>query len=153
MPLPKEWIFKPTIVAYPYSYNNTIVCHNCFMSWRKEIINPCNGLCTTCVKENPVQVQKAGRSLGEGFKINCCKCFQAVNRTNFGICREVCESCKADQPPLRQRCICCDKYDDNCWNNICINCRSGELIFCTFTGCFYRDWPHHNGNCWCLIYK
>lgn len=152
MPLPKEWKFKPTVVAYPYSYEDTIVCHNCYASWSKEIINPCTGLCKTCLEENPMQIQEIrGRCPGDQ---NCRKCFQVLKLTNFGICRDVCASCKADKHPLKQRCLSCDKYDDSCWNNICISCRSARLLICEHIGYFYRDWKHHNKSCWwCVNYK
>lgn len=151
MVLPREWKLKPIIAVQPYSYNNSRICHNCYTAWRKQIINPCTGLCKKCVIQNPVQKKE--------FRDNCpnetqCRnCLTILKRTNFGIYRDVCEACKADQPQLRQRCVYCSKYEDNCWNNICIKCMSGALILCDRIGVFYSSWTHHNRDCWCLNYK
>lgn len=153
MPFPKEWQSKPKIVARPHSANDTIACHNCYMFWPKEYMNPCNGLCGKCIEENPVPIREVReRRSSEHQNNGCHKCQQSLTHTNFGICRDVCDSCKVDHNPLRQRCRSCNRYKDDCWNNVCSGCRSNK-IFCENVGHFYVTSIRHDRTCWCVDHE
>lgn len=150
MPFPKEWQSKPVVPAYPFSANGTIVCHNCYVSWAKQYINPCTGLCVKCKEENPVAIREVQeKSPGMHQEHECYKCLQPLKRRNFGINRDICDSCKAHHP-LRQRCLACNKYYDDCWNNVCSKCRVIAEIFCENVGHFYSSSRDHDKECWCV---
>lgn len=152
MSFPIEWKSKPMIAAYPYSTHDQIVCHNCYVSWPKDHMNPCTGLCRKCIEENPTPTKEARqRRSGEREEHECRKCLQLLIRTNFGVSRDVCEECKPDQP-LRQRCLSCDRYQDDCWNNICSTCRTGKVL-CENVGHFYASFVRHDRECWCVWSK
>lgn len=149
MPFIKEWGSKPMVAAYPYSTNGQIVCHNCYVSWPKEHMNVCTGLCGNCVKENPVPIKENRENrTGERHEHQCRKCLQPLNHTNFGVNRDICEACMVEHP-LRQRCLACDKYTDDCWNNVCRKCRPGTM-FCEYVGHFYATDVQHDRTCWCV---
>lgn len=130
--------------------NDKVICHNCFTIWPKGEINMCNGLCRRCIRQNPVQIKDINRSSsGEGKGLQCKKCLRDLKHSNIGICRNTCNFCAVDHHPLKQRCMSCDIYSLDCWNNLCRLCRDNKGL-CHNTGYFFRNGTQHNEHCWCV---
>lgn len=145
MPFPKEWDSKVTVCVYPHKIEDAVVCHNCYCFFNKNLLNSCTGLCVKCTELNFVDSVK---------KVGTNKCVPCTNRTiNMGIIRVGCQKCASSvRQPLRQRCLGCDTYTQDCWNNVCPQCRAGRYL-CEKVGCLYSDANCHFRECWCLINK
>lgn len=149
MPFPKEWDSKVKICVYPCKIEDSVVCHNCYCSYSKSLLNPCTGLCANCVTVNSEQ------SLKKMYTNKCETCANMVknNAINMGIIRDRCINCVSTVcQPLIQRCIACNTYSQDCWNNVCRHCRANKYL-CENVGCLYSDQNHHFRKCWCLVNK
>lgn len=152
MPFPKEWDSKAKIMVFPFRQNNGVLCYNCQQGWPRDRINMFTGLCERCRQENPVPMQTRINGSGQQPRKGepCCKkCFKQLKHTNFGICRPVCEMCKVEEQPLKQRCMGCNKFFKDCWNNLCRRCRFRGIL-CDEVGYFYSCRERHRINCWCI---
>lgn len=148
----KQWDSKVMVATTPFKINKYIVCYNCRDAWLPEHMNVCTGLCPTCAEKNvtPLQVPSSKFVPSENArKCNCCN-LTKISNGNFGIVRENCRMC-INQPAMVQRCICCDSFNMDCWNNICEECRYGNY-FCEKTGEFFSNENVHFKKCWCLDY-
>lgn len=146
------WDSKIKVAALPYSINTYRVCYNCLDAWLPEQLNVCTGLCPTCAEKNIVSLKVPPKSAsGEnGRRCNLCN-FTKMQNSNFGIVRESCRLCLI-RPTMVQRCIHCDEFRTDCWNNICRSCRY-DTYLCDKTGQFYSNVNVHFKQCWCLEYN
>lgn len=152
MTYPKQWDSKVMVAALPYTINNYRVCYNCQDAWLSEKINVCTGLCPPCAERNIVPLKIPPKLVvGENVR-RCILCnFTRLQNSNFGIVRDACRLCIV-HPPIVQRCINCDAFRMDCWNNVCESCRYGTYL-CDKTGQFYTNQNIHFKQCWCLEYN
>lgn len=139
MPFPKEWDSKVKVLRF--SVKDFFTCHNCYVLTKRQFINDSTGLCRRCAEENrtPIERPQAGK----------CDSCNKLKTTNFGIIRDRCQSCITEDHPLRQCCIVCHLYTDDCWHAVCAFDR--EYIFlCENTGYMYDNANKHFKCCSCL---
>ena len=148
---PKEWDLKPRVKILPMRVDDFVECNNCSFYVKKDLINPCSGLCPTCVAANPIEVREPtpSSSTEGGNGPTCAKCRGVLRRTNFGICRDVCDECMPTVP-IKQQCSKCDLYLHSCWNFLCRGCRFRRML-CERVGVFFDNVEQHRVLCWCRV--
>lgn len=87
-----------------------------------------------------------------GQEQNCTKCV-ILKYTNFGIYRDVCNTCLNKNVCMQQRCLVCEKIGLYYYNYKCQNCVSRLTYLCEETGYLYFNENVHFQICWCLNHE
>lgn len=97
-----------------------------------------------------------------GENVICHNCQGGWPKEHLNPCTGLCKECiKKNRDtvhntptvaPLKSRCIRCDEYADNCWNNLCSLCRENWML-CEHNGYLFPSEKIHFRECFCLSHN